>query len=82
MEGKVFVLGRSVYAHQMCPYRTTYLPSDGVSRSKVAIQADRQDEKGLPQEGWGVFGILDLERLARALRLRWLWYKWNDDGQG
>jgi hypothetical protein len=29
----------------------------------------------------GGLGILDLERLARALRLRWYWYKWKDDGR-
>jgi hypothetical protein len=25
----------------------------------------------------GRLGILDLERFARALRLRWLWFKWK-----
>jgi hypothetical protein len=25
----------------------------------------------------GGLGILDLERFARALRLRWMWYQWN-----
>lgn len=29
----------------------------------------------------GGLGILDLERLARALRLRWQWYKWKEDGR-
>ena len=26
----------------------------------------------------GDLGILDLERFGRALRLRWLWYKWTN----
>jgi hypothetical protein len=25
----------------------------------------------------GGLGILDLERFARALRLRWLWFQWQ-----
>lgn len=25
----------------------------------------------------GVLGILDLERFARALRMRWLWFQWK-----
>ena len=30
----------------------------------------------LPKNKGGL-GILDLERFTRALRLRWLWYKWK-----
>ena len=26
----------------------------------------------------GGFGVLDLDKFARALRLRWLWYEWKD----
>jgi hypothetical protein len=26
----------------------------------------------------GGLGIIDLERLRRALRLRWLWFKWKN----
>jgi hypothetical protein len=33
------------------------------------------------QRAGGGLGILDLERLARALRLRWYWYKWKDNGR-
>ena len=31
----------------------------------------------LPAELGGL-GILELERLGRALRLRWLWYQWTN----
>jgi hypothetical protein len=31
----------------------------------------------LPKQKGGL-GILDLERFARALRLRWLWFKWKE----
>jgi hypothetical protein len=27
----------------------------------------------------GGLGILDLERFARALRLRWMWYNWKNE---
>lgn len=29
----------------------------------------------------GGLGILDLERFARALRLRWLWFQWREKGR-
>ena len=35
---------------------------------------------GMPKENGGL-GILNLERFARALRLRWLWHEWVSPGK-